>query len=276
MEDIVQYLESDRVDKFDTEGALGLAAIGTDGAEEALVKLQGQSDRMMASAFLCFGTNRCVEQAIAIAERNNGPKWLLKECRFCFTRIHGWSSHKFRVDVATDPLLDYVVSDELDDESYDSLLSILDAIDSPSIRKLLRGLYDKRDTAEDVKIKSPRDVLSNAAYNELCDRGDDHVVKRFVDGVTDRMVGYVIHASSADRLEYFDRQKVLDVLRSRLKEENDDSLQRTLIDFLGFLGDASDVPLLQRLSKSEANSIANAAYSARLRLTDPLRLAENW
>lgn len=62
-----------------------------------------------------------------------------------------------------------------------------------------------------------------------------------------------------------------------LREKNDDKSLRVIIDLIGHVGDQQvDIGNLNRLIESESDIIANAAFEAKLRLTDPLRLAEHW
>jgi hypothetical protein len=277
VEDVVAFLEANPGSTYH-ESASGLAAIGSPNAEDALFSLKNQSDKMKANAFLLFGTKRCVEKAIEIAKKQNNPvDWILQECHFCFSLIHGWASHHFRVDVEIEPLIDFIGTATLNAKQYDCLMSMLDGVDSPAIRVLLREFCDKQGTSDDVEMDSPVGALSNGAYRELCDRGDDHVLEQYVSEEVDRHKGYVVGESFANQFSYFDREKVLAEFHKLLGgDSSDDAFVVTVLDLVGFLGSDSDLELLERHVESESISVSNAAFTAKLRLSDPLRLAENW
>ena len=61
-----------------------------------------------------------------------------------------------------------------------------------------------------------------------------------------------------------------------LQDDRDEKSRRVILELIGHVGDDSDVAKLNALGKSESDIVANAAFEAKLRLTDPLRLAEHW
>ena len=277
--DIVRYLESEE-GANEYEGAVGLASIGTEKAENALLKLKNLSDELLVRGLVHFGSRVCIERAVAIAKQSdsdNGAAWLAEHCRFCFWGFHGRVRHQFRTDVDIEPLLDFVLAHEPTEEVRAHLSSMLHDIDSPTVRRLLREWYDLRDTPEDIALKSPKDTkLSDIAFRDLADRGDDHVLTAYIETEIEHYKDYQIHSWVIEQLAVFDREKVRSTLRAMLKDDRDDKTRRVVLDLIGHVGDDKDIDELNKLIESGSDRVANAAFDAKLRLTDPLRLAESW
>jgi HEAT repeat protein len=80
----------------------------------------------------------------------------------------------------------------------------------------------------------------------------------------------------AGELLRFKREEVADVVRKALCETPASTTRAELIRLLGFFGAPSDVELITREVESADSVLANAADEAVLRVTDPLRLPDNW
>ena len=79
-----------------------------------------------------------------------------------------------------------------------------------------------------------------------------------------------------EQLAAIDRTRVQQALRTALHVEEDEKKLRVILELIGHVGDESDIAELERKIGAESEIVANAAYEAKLRLTDPLRLAEHW
>ena len=277
--DIVRYLES-KEGANEYYGTVGLASIGTEEAEKALLELNNQSDELLARGLVHCGSRKCVERAVQIAMQRGSAKgaaWLAEKCRFSFWGLHGKSFQQYRTDVDIEPLLDFVLAQEPTEEVRQHLCSMLEGIDSPAVRRVFREWYDLRDTPDDIALKEPKDrKLSSIAFRELAGRGDDHVLTAHIESEIERFKDHRIHSWVIERLAVFDRAKVRRTLRSMLKDDGDDKARRAVVDLIGHVGADSDICELDRLIESESDRVANAAFEAKLRLTDPMRLAEYW
>jgi hypothetical protein len=277
--ELVSFLESDNGANH-YEGTVGLASIGTPEAETALLELRRQSDERLVRGLVSFGSRKCVERAVEIARRHeNGPEWLVENCRFSFGMLfHGKCRHQFRTDVEIDPLLEFVATARATTEFCENMYSILDDIDSPSVRKWLRNWYALRRTDRDVLLKSPNNGtrISDRAYRTLSERGDQSVLTEFVKEQVERIEGHAIHEWAIRDLGVFDREGVRSALRSMLESDLGDKTRVAVLDLIGHFGDISDLILLNSFISTASAAIANAAFEARLRLSDPLRLTENW
>lgn len=277
---MVEYLESnDNTEEHN--GTVGLASIGTEKAENALLGLKNQPDELLVRGLVHYGSRKCIKRAINITkqrDRRDGAQWLVEQCRFCFMGFHGRSRRQYRTDVDIEPFLDFVLADEPNENIYEYLRSILNKIDSPTVRRLLKEWYDLQNTPDDIILNSQKDFnLSDYAFQELADRGDSYVLTEYIEKEIDRYRDFQIHNHVIKDLSFFDRAKVRSTLRTMLREKNDDKSLRVIIDLIGHVGDQQvDIGNLNRLIESESDIIANAAFEAKLRLTDPLRLAEHW
>lgn len=276
---IARYLESEHgANQYN--GTIGLGCIGTEEAETALLSLNKTSKELLVRGLVHFGSPKCVERAIEIAKESEDEPaaWLVEQCRFSFgAGFFGGSSREYRTDVAMEQLLDFVLDAELTTEMCDHLRSIIDNVDSPSVRELLRNWYDRRGTSEDTLLESPKDTrLSDVAFRQLETRGDEHVLEQRIRKELDHYKDYEIHDWVIEQLAAFDRTKVQQVLRTAMHVEEDEKKLRVILDLIGHVGDDSDIAELENKIIAKSGIVANAAFEAKLRLTDPLRLAKHW
>lgn len=276
--EMVRFLESD-VGAKHYDGTVELAAIGTNEAEDALLDLKNQTDESLVTGLVSFGSRRSVAHAVEIARRHtDGPNWLLKNCRFCFQSFHGWSRHKFRTDVDLEPLLDFVRSSPslITEETYDCLLTVFNSINGPIMRQWLHEWYDRRNSATDIKLKSPENAtISGMAFHDLAERGDSYVLSDFLQREIEAgkkfRVSWIV-----DKLGVFNTQDVQLVVREALERTSDPDARVVVLDLLGHVGADSDVRLAEAYVNDPHQAVASAAYEAKLRLSDPMRLAEGW
>lgn len=276
---MVKYLESEnKVEKY--LSIVGLAGIDTEEAEQALMGLKNIPDELLVRGLLHYGTNKCVCKAIEIAkQKEKGELWLAEHCKYSMHGVHGRSMRQYRSDIDIEPFLNYVLGNEPDTKVYDYLRSLLNEIDTPPVRKLYRQWYDLKDSDKDIILDSPKDTkLSEIAFRELADRGDDHVLNDFLEREVERYKKYQISDFMIDDITFFEREKVQQTLRVKYEDENnDEKSRRYILDLIGHLGDVnSDISFLNKIIDEQTGIVANAAYEAKLRLTDTLRLAENW
>ncbi|MEQ9304665.1 MAG: HEAT repeat domain-containing protein, partial [Marinoscillum sp.] len=279
IEAIAHLLESK--EEFSTfDGTIRLASIGSGEAKKALLELKNQSDEELAKGLLHFGSRECIEKAIDIAKkhsREDAVSWLLKQTTYGIRGSKRVGRHIFRTDVELAPLLDFVLSHDISIEIYKSLCSIFSHIDCSSVRNELKKWYDLRNTADDLFLNSPKDAsLSQIAFRELADRGDEYVLSEYLAREIERTRDYQDRSWLLERLSFFNRDKLKDTLRTFIKTESNPQNLKVVIDLIGYVGDSSFIAELNGLIKSDIDIVANAAFEANLRLTDPLSLAERW
>jgi hypothetical protein len=174
-----------------------------------------------------------------------------------------------------DLFLAYVKSAEKTAELYDQLTHLMDHVDGPAVREQLRKWWRLRVTADDLEVTADR-LLSETAFSDLVDRGDDSVIEEHLAREVDHHQEHGLHAWAVDDLALFDRDKVRYTLRTMLQREENEKKTVVILDLIGHLGNDVDLPIFEKLSKSDIDEIANAAFDAQLRLRDPLRLPEHW
>ncbi len=276
---IIKYMRSDVPDgntKF--LAANQIATIGTHTAEEAVLSIDWTSDEEHVAALICLGSRRCVETAVAFAKQSNrGVKWLLNSARHCFM-AGGSSSNRLRSDVEIDPVLDYVKTQNTDSETIELLESLLGNLNSPEVSDQYAQWWSLRGTENDIKLKSPKDVmLSDRAKHELAKRGDIRVLRAHLNEKVDECTKYRMADLVSERLGVFAKSEVLATLRSMLSTEADEKRMVAIADILGRVGEKSDAVELRKIASLVTNTeVANVAYEAALRISDPLRLAQHW
>lgn len=275
--EMVAYLESD-IGTNEYDGAIGLASVGTDEAGNALLQLKNQSDELLVRGFVQFGTRCMIEKAVDVAKRHeNGVEWLVSNCRFSVDLLHGWRRHEFRTDIDLEPLLNFVSSTTPTKEVYEHLNSLIRQIDSPLVRKLLKEWRDLRDTDGDLVMDSPKNTrISSIAFGQLVERGDNSVLAQHIKNEVKRHKERGVHDFVVRDLAVFDRYNVQAALRKLLAEYSEEKSVIAVVGLIARVGDETDLPALDALVEHDSDEVANAAFEAKLRLSDPLRLANNW
>ncbi|MEZ4647442.1 MAG: hypothetical protein R3E97_01425 [Candidatus Eisenbacteria bacterium] len=91
-----------------------------------------------------------------------------------------------------------------------------------------------------------------------------------------RSKDYHVSDLMLERLAAFDRESVLSTLRTMLRANTHEGTCRIILDVLGHIGNKSDLAQLNEFIASGSEFVANAAFDAKQRLTDPLRLPDQW
>lgn len=256
-------------------GASRIAMIRTETAEKAILELDCVSDESKVAALVCNGSSRCVKAAISLAMApDRGADWLVNRAKYAFIATMSSSNH-FRSDVDCEQLLDFVMSNDSFDESelYDGLLYYLDG---PKIRDLYGKLLSLRGTDDDRLVNGSKDKrLSDIAKRELVRRGDSRVLREYLNEEIDEGTKYKFSNIVVDRLKPFPKADVLATLRELASKETDVLRKVVIFEILGRLGKPSDVIVLNRVAASATDAlVADAAYEASLRISDPLRIPQ--
>ena len=176
-----------------------------------------------------------------------------------------------------EPVVDYAQSVEATEGVYSRLISLVRYIDSPVVRRLLREWCKLRGTVDDLTMDSPQNTnISTAAFHQLAERGDESVLAPFIEREIERHKDRRIHDRVMQDLAEFDRSKVQNTLRSLLTKYSDPKSLIAVVDLIARVGDETDLEPLDSLVEHDSDEVANAAFEARLRLSDPLRLANHW
>lgn len=274
---IVQYMKTGKADENARwTAATGLASFGTTAAETAVRTMEWARDEERALALVQFGTRECVEAAVEIAKRpEHGVKWLLEAVKLSFF-VGGRSGDRYRSDVDIEPILEFVATVQPDAELYDLLESLLDDLDGTLVRDQFADWWDLRDTPQDVELKNEW-KLSEVAKRELARRGDLRVLRPYLDGRVEDCTRYNMSDHLVDELGVFPKSEVLLALRHMLAEEIAEKRTIAILDILGRVGERADALTMKSIADSSSDAkVANTAFEAYLRLTDPLRLAQDW
>jgi hypothetical protein len=154
------------------------------------------------------------------------------------------------------------------------LIHAVEQIDSENARRLLRLLASRTSTSEGALVReNDSRQASTLAYQELLYRGDATTVRHFVGEAISRDPRRAWVASEMGR---FPRNEVASHLRQALATSGVNEERAAIVRLLGFFGVAGDADLVRPLVTSEDDPLANAAYEALCRLTDPLLVPAKW
>jgi hypothetical protein len=280
---LIGIVRSGEVEADNRHAAItSLAAIRTVEAESALVQLLDVPEfiQWIAGALAFVGTGSAVNRAIlsACETDDRGATWLAKGIRHIlfghgfkrgeyFRHVDGrlfefFNDHEARFPGAKKWDLDHV----------------LEQFDGEEVRALLRVLAGRVGTdADDVVREQNRDNealrASTLAYDELYTRGDAWALSRLV---AECVKGGALGHYRAQELRNFEREAVGEAVRTRLTQAATIGDRVELNRLLGFFGSPEDAERLKEDIVSADEELANSAYEALMRLTDPLRLPDNW
>jgi len=117
--------------------------------------------------------------------------------------------------------------------------------------------------------------MSNMCYEELRDRGDESAIGYTLDERADEKDDiYVIIA--ADLLRPFPTKAVAEQIRLRLTTATTTSETLRMLALLGRFGETVDAELASRFQDHHDDLVANVAYEAMLRLSDPMLVPDRW
>jgi hypothetical protein len=247
------------------EALRSLAEMRDDQSEDALLSLAREMPDRCVKALLWHGSPACVQRVLEIARTHpDGPKWLAKQ-HLGISMIHHWRRGESYNHVHSADLVDYFLANEhmFPGDEKKELQDFFDEVDSPAIRDAFRRWAAQTEGEAGERF-----------WRELALRGDSSALEwylnREIEGRrrTDPM--------ARDDLSRFPRETLVSALKGHLKSSKDSAARATYLELLGFFGSESDVPFLQGFVDEPDGPVANAAFDATVRLTDPLRLSEDW
>jgi hypothetical protein len=256
-----------------------LGLIGTPAAEASLLELLDNEDRVAAvsGALVLHGSQTAVRAAIDLSRMDSarGSKWLARALEDVLSGW-GWRRGAYFSHIHDD-FGAYLLEN---DPHFDGVenweyFRLLERIDTPSIRAILRQLAQRRGSDSDAVLRDQDGLrASQLAYGELYERGDvwalPELIKVCVGG--DKGFGRYM----AEHLLRYPRHEVADAIRRALGESPSPATRAELNRLLGFFGGPADFEFLRLDATSSDHILANAADEALLRLEDPLRLPDNW
>jgi hypothetical protein len=250
---------------------VSLGAIRTQEAERELLALlkAGTDADWVVSGLFFHGSQAAVARVVNESRRpGRGPKWLAQRMR----RTFFWWGHtvgRYYTHVRDEELIRYLEANEQDfrgKEKWD-LLHAVEQIDSENVRRLLRILASQSGTPEDAVVRENDGLrASTLAYQELLYRGDSSAVGHFVGEAISRDRRRAWVARDLGRLP---REEVASQLRLALARPGGDEERAAIVRLLGFFGVADDADLVRPFVDSGDDPLANAAYEALCRLTEP-------
>jgi hypothetical protein len=258
--------------------ATSLGAIGTAEAERALVRLLDagvEADWPVGGLFL-HGSRSAVARVVAEAgKEGRGPHWLARMMQHAFF----WRGHtvgRYYTHIHDDELIAFLEANEQafqGKEKWD-LIHAVEQVDSENVRRLLRLLASRSGKPEDAVVREKDGLRASAlAYWELLYRGDSVAVGHFVGEAisTDRRRAWV-----ARQLGRLPQDEVANHLRLAHGRPSGDEERAAIVRLVGFFGLPGDADLIRPFVDSGDDRLANAAYEALCRLTDPLLVPSRW
>ncbi len=256
-----------------------LGAIGTAESERVLVQLlyAGKEADWLVSGLFLHGSPTAVARMVAEARKDGrGPHWLANLLRSSFMRLWGWSVGRFHTHVHDGELIAYLEEQEHEfrgPAKWD-LLHAVEQIDSENVRRLLRKIAKRKGTPEDDVIWADNELrASGLAARDLMIREDAAAVEHFV---LEAISSDKRRAWVAQDLVKLPRDAVASRLRAALSAADTDEQRATVVRLLGHFGNEEDAVAVRGFVESDSDDLANAAYEALCRLTDPLLVPADW
>jgi HEAT repeat protein len=258
--------------------ATALGAIGTVEAERELVRLLdgGMEADWLVSGLFFHGSSLAVARVVMEARKEGrGPNWLAVRMRRAF-RLWGWTAGRFYTHIQDAELIAYLDENEqaLTGQAKWDLLHAVEGIDSENVRRLVRRIAGRHGTPEDVSIASNGLMASTQAYVDLMHRGDTAAVEHFVAEairLDDKRPAW-----APRKLVLFPREEVARCLRQALTVADTIERRTAIVRLLGHFGREEDAEAVRGFVQSEDNELADAAYEAVCRLSDPLLVPADW
>lgn len=256
-----------------------LGAIGTPEAEAALFGLlseQAVDARQVAGALVFHGSLTAVAKAIEIAKQQpEGPKWLDQALGLALSR-RGHRVGEYYRHIHLRELIPFIASGE---QCYKTefekwqFAHAFEQIDGKEVRELLYQWAARMGTPADSLARDDGVTIATIAYWELLNRGDDFAVPY-----------YVREAISEDErrswrardLLRFSPPVVAKELWVHLALAASPTRVARILQVLGFFGSEEDVSVVKPYLDDPNDELADAAYEACCRMTDPMRVPRNW
>jgi hypothetical protein len=257
---------------------VSLGLIGAEDAERALATLlaEGAEARWVVGGLFLHGSGSAVARIVKEARQGGrGPLWLAESLRRAFF----WLGHvvgRYYTHIPDGELIDYLEANEQVFQGKEkwNLIHAVEQIDSKNVRRLLRLLASRKGMPEDAVVRENDGLCaSTLAYHELLYRGDTSAVSPFVGEAVslDPRRTWV-----ARELARFPQEQVSSHLGLALSRASGDEERATIVRLLGFVGSKEDAEQILGFVDSGDDNLANAAYEAHCRLTDPLLVPPNW
>lgn len=256
-----------------------LGLIGTRQSEAALVALLDDAERVapVSGALVLHGSDSAVRAAMDLSKADSarGSRWLIRAINEVISGW-GWRRGEYFSHIHDD-FGAYLLENDPQFDGSDNweYFRLLDRVDTPSIRAVLRLLAQREGSSSDAVLRAEDGLrASRLAYDELFERGDLWALPQLIkvcvagDGPFGRYM--------AEKLLRFPHHDVRAAVRQELDKSPLLSIHVELDRLLGFFGGPTDFDSLRVDSKSHDDALANAADEALLRLEDPLRLPDNW
>ncbi len=282
---LLELMASEETDDWAVrEATNSLGLIGTPDAEAALWRLlqnraDEQSKNRVVEAILCCGSHSAVVSVVGLAERQqDGLKWLVDRMAG-LGRIRGWRRGEFFTHIHTEPLTEFLDS-QFESGSPDQNWTTAWAfrsIDSPSIREILRKWAGQWGSSQDPLVReSDQFRMSELCCEDLQSRGDEAAIEYTLDGRRAINQDEIYISVAIDGLRHFPAEAVARQIRSRLAMNISKSDTLRMLSLLGRFGEPADAELLSRFVDDADDSLANTAFVALLRISDPLLVPEGW
>jgi hypothetical protein len=256
-----------------------LGLIGTAMAEAALLGLLDDEDRVapVSGALIVHGSRTAVGAAIDLSKGGpaRGSKWLVQAVNDVLSGW-GWRRGVYFSHIHDDFGAYLLESDPRFDGAENwEYFRLLEKVDSPSIRAVLRRLAQRSGSDSDAVVRDQDGLrASRLAYGELFERGDlwalPELIIMCVGG--DKSFGRYM----AENLLRYPRSEVVEAVRRELARSPMPARRPELDRLLGFFGGPNDLESLRIDTESPDDILANEADEALLRLEDPLRLPDTW
>lgn len=154
------------------------------------------------------------------------------------------------------------------------LLRAVKQIDSENVRRLLRRIAKRHGTPEDDVLRAGDGSRASwVAFQDLMNREDAAAVEHFVlEAISsDKQRAWV-----AQDLVKLPRDAVASRLRQALSAADSDEQRATVLRLMGHFCNEEDAVAVRGFVDSDHEGLANAAYEALCRLTDPLLVPADW
>jgi hypothetical protein len=188
----------------------------------------------------------------------------------------GWSVGRFYTHIQDAELICYLEEQEKAFKGSEkwNLLHAVEQIDSCNVRRFLRMITNRRGTQEDTVLRENDGLrISTLAYQDLMYRGDLAAVEYFV---TEAISLDQRRAWAERDLVKLSRDDVAQSLRQALASADMDARRAAIIRLLGYFGGEEDVGVIRSFLDSGHDGLADAAYEAVCRLSDPLLVPSDW
>ncbi len=255
-----------------------LGAIGTVESERVLHELldDEQAAEWLVSGLFLHGSSSAIARVVREATKDGrGPLWLAKQLPICFT-WWGWTAGHFLTHVQDGELIAYLEEQEHEFQGPAKwkLLHAVEYIDSENVRRLLRKIAARRGTPEDDVLRGDDGLRASwVASRDLLNREDPSVAAYFV---SEAISLDAQRSWAAHDLVKLPRDAVASCLREALSDCVANEQRATIVRLMGHFGSERDAAAVRGFVECDHDGLADAAYEAFCRLTDPMLVPSDW